>query len=348
MRMVDLRVDVTEAAGLGEPAHLALSVTAPDRPSDDPVVCFAKPGAGYGRGYFTQPLPGPGAAAGAQASWHAARGWVFIAVDHLGVGESFQHDPERFTYTAVVEAAHAAESDVRQRLTAGTLVDGLGPVEQAVTIGIGQSMGGSLTVLQQGRHHGYDGVGVLGYSPLRTQRPTTPGAPPLPLPWIPRDTEPADGVVTNAPALAEVGDGGPAADDLSALAWGFHYGDVPRDVVQRDLGDYPTRHGDVPPWGSATVPITVALWCMSPGGALAEAAAIRCPVLVAMGERDVLVDPRGETRVYESASSVDFFVCPRMAHMHNFAGTRELFWQRLETWAAWVRTVRDAARAAAP
>jgi len=25
-----------------------------------------------------------------------------------------------------------------------------------------------------------------------------------------------------------------------------------------------------------------------------------------------------------------------MGHMHNFAGTRELFWERIETWAAWV------------
>jgi pimeloyl-ACP methyl ester carboxylesterase len=80
---------------------------------------------------------------------------------------------------------------------------------------------------------------------------------------------------------------------------------------------------------------------MSPGGTLAEAAAIRCPVLVALGERDVLVDPRGETRLYESAPSVDLFECPRMAHMHNFAGTRQLFWRRLETWAEWVRAVRD-------
>ena len=70
MPSVDLRIDVTEAAGLGEPAHIALTVTAPEEIPDEPVVCFAKPGAGYGRGYFTEDLPGP--SAGAQASWHAA------------------------------------------------------------------------------------------------------------------------------------------------------------------------------------------------------------------------------------------------------------------------------------
>jgi len=39
---------------------------------------------------------------------------------------------------------------------------------------------------------------------------------------------------------------------------------------------------------------------------------------------------------------VDFYVCPRMSHMHNFAGTRELFWRRIETWADWVRASKAA------
>jgi alpha-beta hydrolase superfamily lysophospholipase len=348
MRSVDLRIDVSDAAALGEPAHIALTVTAPDHLPDDAVVCFAKPGAGYGRGYFTEDLPGP--ASGAQAAWHAARGWIFVAIDHLGVGESSLHDPDRLTFAPVIAASEAAEAEVLQNLAAGTLFDGLAPVTDPLTIGIGQSMGGAFAIVQQGRHHGYDGVGVLGYSPLHTQPPTAPGQPPLGLPWVPRDTSPSEGVFTNGPALAEataLPAPTPADSDLAPVAWGFHYDDVDPDVVRRDLSDYPARHGDVPAWGSATIPGTAVLWCLAPGATLAEAAAIRCPVLVALGERDVLVDPRGEVRAYESALSVDYFVCPRMAHMHNFAGTRELFWRRIETWAEWVRAVRDAGRAAA-
>jgi len=125
------------------------------------------------------------------------------------------------------------------------------------------------------------------------------------------------------------------------MAWGFHYDDVDLVVVQRDMDDYPARHGDLPPWASATIPGTAVLWSLAPGAILAEAAAIRCPVLVALGERDVVVDPRGELRAFASSPSVDFFECPRMAHMHNFAGTRELFWQRIELWAGWVRAVRS-------
>jgi alpha-beta hydrolase superfamily lysophospholipase len=339
VRSIDLHIDVAEAAGLGEPAHIALTVTAPETVPADPVVCFAKPGAGYGRGYYTEDLPGLGL--GAQASWHAQRGWVFVSVDHLGVGDSSLHDPERLAFAPVIAASQAAESEVRRRMAAGTLMEGLDPIADPLTIGIGQSMGGAFTIVQQGRHHGYDGVAVLGYSPLRTQPSTAPGSPPLPLPWVPRDTQLSEGVITNGPALARPPDTGTDAPDELPMAWGFHYDDVDAAVVRRDMGDYPARHGDLPAWGSATIPATAVLWCLAPGSTLAEAAAIRCPVLVALGERDVLVDPRGEPRAYESAESVDLFVCPRMAHMHNFAGTRELFWRRIETWAEWVRAVRD-------
>ena len=358
VRSIDLEVDVTDAAGLGEPAALALTVTFPDhRASDEtardptardeipsgPLVCFAKPGAGYSRRYFTEELPGP--ACGAQADWHARRGWIVVSVDHLGVGDSSQHDPMRLSYGPVVAASEAAETEVRQKLAAGTLVEGLGPIENPLTIGIGQSMGGCLTVIQQGRYHSYDGIAVLGYSAVHTHPPTAPGRPPLALPWIPRDTALADGVVTNAPALAEIDPAhSPGASDM---AWGFHYDDIDPAIVERDMKDFPARRGELPPWGSATIPATVALWCVTPGGSSAEAAAVRCPVLVALGERDVLVDPRGEVRAYLSSPSVDFFVCPRMAHMHNFAGTRELFWRRIETWAEWVRAVRDATDAGA-
>ena len=265
------------------------------------------------------------------------------------MGDSSLHDPERLTFAPVIAASQAAEAEVRQRLAAGTLMDRLDPVADFLTVGIGQSMGGAFTIVQQGRHHGYDGVAILGYSPLRTQPTTGPGQPPLPLPWVPRDAQLSDGVFTNGPALAELPNADPAAfaeaGDALPMAWGFHYDDVDPAVVRRDMEDYPARHGDLPPWGSATIPATAVLWCLAPGSTLAEAAAIRAPVLVALGERDVLVDPRGEPRAYESAASVDLFVCPRMAHMHNFAGTRELFWRRLETWADWVRSVRDAGRA---
>jgi pimeloyl-ACP methyl ester carboxylesterase len=97
-----------------------------------------------------------------------------------------------------------------------------------------------------------------------------------------------------------------------------------------------------PPWGSLTTPGAVAQSCLTPGAVAPEAAAVTVPVLVAMGERDVCADVKGEPRAYKSATSIDLYICPRMSHMHNFAGTREIFWQRIEAFAAWTGIVKAA------
>src|SRR5690606_13083275 len=99
IRSLDLLIDVTLEADLGEPARVALTVHLPDpaKLGPNPVVCFAKPGGGYSRGYYTCDLPGP--AKGAQAAWHAERGWIFVSVDHLGVGDSSLHEAAKLDYT---------------------------------------------------------------------------------------------------------------------------------------------------------------------------------------------------------------------------------------------------------
>ena len=185
---LDLIIDVTEAAGLGEPASVALTVHLPDpsQLADQPVICFAKPGGGYSRGYYTADLPGP--AKGAQADWHADRGWIFVSVDHLGVGDSSLHEAARLDYTTVAAGNQAAEQEVLRRLADGSLAPGFAKVVNPLKLGIGQSMGGCMTIIQQGRYHGYDGIGVLGYSAVHTHPPMRPGLPQIVAPWLPRDT----------------------------------------------------------------------------------------------------------------------------------------------------------------
>jgi hypothetical protein len=341
---LDLRIDVSEAAGIGERAEVAATVHLPDPAGmlERPVICFAKPGGGYSRGYYTVDLPGP--ASGAQAEWHAGRGWIFVSVDHLGVGDSTVfEDPDLLTYTVVAAASQAAEEEIVRRLGDGTLLDGFPPVDDALRLGIGQSMGGCMTVIQQGRYHCYDGIGVLGYSAVHTTTQMRDGSRGGGA-WVPRDARPSSGITvgpaTSAEAVAALVAQSRGVDpaQLSAFGFGFHYDDVDPEIVRADLNGFPGRNGNVPAWGSGTLPLAVAAWCMAPGAIAPEAAAVVSPVLVAMGERDVIADPRGELRAYQSASSVDFYVCPRMAHMHNFAGTRELFWRRIEDWSVWVRT----------
>src|SRR3546814_21186791 len=73
-----------------------------------------------------------------------------------------------------------------RRLNEGTLVDGLGPITNATTLGIGQSMGGCFAIVAQGQLGTFDGVGILGYSGIHTVVPTRPGQPEAVWPWISR------------------------------------------------------------------------------------------------------------------------------------------------------------------
>jgi alpha-beta hydrolase superfamily lysophospholipase len=330
MHALDLDIDVTDAAQIGEPAHLAVSITLPDadRLSDPPIVCFAKPGATASRAYYTLDLPGPGK--GAQATWHAERGWVFIAVDHLGTGASTIPDPSLTDFETVTRSADAAEREILRRLADGSLVDDFPAIVDPVVIGIGQSMGGCLTVVQQAHRRTYDGIGVLGYGVRRTHPPTPPGREPMVQAWRARGSD----LVMNEGLAGDSSSPDARKAALEFVSWSMFHDDIDRDVV---------RFGDPSsPWTSIPTPGALK-WVTTPGAVAPEAASIRCPVLVAMGDRDVVTDPPGEVREYLSSPSVDLFICPTMAHMHNFAGTRVLFWRRIETWAAWVAAQRDGA-----
>lgn len=349
----EIEIDVTDALGWAEPVRVAATLVLPDPEHlpETPILCFAKPGGGYSRGYFTEALPGP--ADGAQAAWHAGRGWIFAAMDPIGTGSSTRHPPEALSFTAVARAMHAAEEDIVLRLANAMAAPGYPAVHRPVRIGIGQSMGGGLAVVQQGRHHSYDGVAMLGFSAVHSHPPSPPGAPAMVVPWFPRDglfVQPPTVVneIAVASALAEL----PPDAAWTALAWSFFYDDVAPDVVEANLvhfdrmmagteARFPASGTDAA-WQSDATLERITQASLTPGAIAAEAAAVRVPVLCAMGERDFVPDPAGEARAFKSARSVDLFQCPRMAHMHNFASTRALLWRRIELFGAWCAAVKEA------
>jgi hypothetical protein len=337
---IALTIDVTEAAGLGEPLRTRVTVVLPDpaaltRP---PIVCFGFPGGGYSRGYFTFDMPGAGG--GGQAGWHRDRGWIFVACDHLYVGESdAPSDPGTLTFERVAATNHATVVEVMRRLEAGDVADGFPPVRDAVTLGIGQSMGGCFTIVQQGQHATYDGIGILGYSAIQTVLWMPPGTPDAGVMFVPRGTEAV--VFASGEELAQPPEFALDESGLPGAAPGFHYDDVPRDIVAADMGGFPVRAA-APPWGTPTAP-PCAISMLSPGVVGPEAAVITVPVFVGVGERDVVPDPRAEPRAYARSSDVTVSINPRMSHMHNFASTRERFWQRIHSWGTGVATDRSIA-----
>jgi pimeloyl-ACP methyl ester carboxylesterase len=315
---VDIRIPVEDVTGI-EGAEIATTVWEPTDRTASSVVCVGSPGGGYARGYFAMSLPGR--ETDGQAGYHVERGWTFVAIDHLGVGESTV-PPGSLSYETVAAAGHTALTRLLERLE----------LRDRTLIGIGQSMGGGFLIVQQAHHRTFDAIAVLGASAIHTVVPTRPGTPPLAFPWIARTTaESSQPVVLNSQVLEP---GLTASGDASPLAWAFHFDDEPPGIVAQDMAA-----DRLPPWRSPTVPSCAVLGIV-PGQVASEAASIAVPVFVGTGERDVVPDPSLEPFAYRSATDITVFVCPGMAHMHNFATTRHRLWERLHHWGEGVARVR--------
>jgi alpha-beta hydrolase superfamily lysophospholipase len=310
-RRIKVRVDVSRAAGL-EGVETAATVHLPT--STPRALVFAFPGRGYSREYYDLDLAGEYS----QAAHHAARGLVLIACDHLGVGESSVPDLNQLTMEQVAAANHATVDSILERVRTGSLAKGVDPIENRFVVGMGQSMGGCLLTVQQARHRTFDAVAILGWSGHQTVLPVPAGATPLPLPGVNRGADPS----TYPPRAYTAAD----------LRYAYHWEDVPESIAVRDTEWAVGRGaGTMPGWRSATGP-EVSRTMLSPGVVAHEAAAIAAPVFLGIAERDVCPDPHREPSAYRSARDITLFIQPRAAHMHNFAGTRQMLWDRVAKW----------------
>lgn len=304
MRKLFVRAPVGNVAGVAN-AELAATIFVPEALSAPHVVIFGVPGGGYARGYFD--LSFEGRAGYSEAEYHTARGIVFVAVDHIGVGESTLPDLSRITLDDLARCYDLAVRWVLAGLAAGSF--GFERIEDPFVVGIGQSMGGCVTILTQAWRQSFDAIGVLGYSAIHTKLPTPPGE------------------------AAFVSGAKPGAGSDFNYRWAFHADDEPEDIVQADMANgYPIRNRPTPAFGSASVP-HVAVTMMRPGIVAEQAASITQPVFIGDGERDVCPDPHAEPRAYAASRDVTLMIVPNMAHMHNFASTRKLLWRRLADWS---------------
>lgn len=319
----DLKIEIDPADAKGEALFAAVTVIAPGPAAipASPVVWFAWPGGGYNRRYFDLQLPGREGYS--QAEFHVAAGAIFVACDHLGVGDSAI--PEgAFGHPDTARANAAVARKVLEGLKLGTLVPGLPAIADPFPVAMGQSYGGLLLTHLQAEHGVFRGVAMLGWSGICTQVKDTSGA-------------------ANVAPPAELEGTEALRDGLNhPYRRSFHFDDVPEDIVAEDLLGYPARIGvPVPAWGAIHMPggprFAPARGPLGPGVVADEAAVIDVPVFIANGEIDVCPDPRMEPNAYAASPDITTMILPRASHMHNFAGTRVTLWKRLENWAAGIR-----------
>jgi len=320
MEKRELNIEVGDLIGLPSSTKIAATVFIPaaahlHRPT---IVMFASPGGGYGRGYFD--LPSFHGESYSQAEHHAAAGIVFVAYDHLGVGDSTCPDDEELTNDVIAAANDAAVRVIVRMLEEGTVSAGLPPLKGMIKIGVGQSLGGCITIIMQGAHRTFDAIAPLASSAFQGV--------------LPQPTEEARlrAIEGFQRGPGEKPDAAKVAKGVADFVYPFFFDDVPRDIVEADQqGGYPVRNTS-PSWGSLTIPRCASLF-MTPGNLLRPAASIEVPVFIGLGERDTCVEPLGEPAYFSRSPDVSVFIVPRMAHMHNFATTRRLLWSRLVAWA---------------
>lgn len=307
----------------GETLYAAVTVVAPDAEDipESPIVWFAWPGGGYNRHYFDLQLPGR--AGYSQAEFHVAKGSIFVACDHIGIGDSAV-PASAFGHSDIARINAAVVHSILGQLQEGRLDPRIAAMEQVFPVGMGQSYGGLLLTHLQAEHGLLAGVAMLGWSGICTQVKDVSG----------------QGNVAPPAALE-----GTAAllDGLNhPYRRSFHFDDVPEDIVAEDLLGYPARIGvPIPVWATPYMPggpnFAPERGPLGPDVVTREAAAIDVPVFIGNGEIDTVPDPRTEPAAYPLSPDITTMVLPRTSHMHNFAGTREILWSRLEHWAVGIR-----------
>ena len=315
----DLTFDVTPAlpAGSADRAVLSATVVAdPEVLPDRPVVVMAIPGGTYHRRYWD--LQPPGRDGYSKAAYLARRGIIFVAADYFGGGDSSRPaDGDFIGLEAQADVAHDVCRQVRERVRAGTLADSIPPLPEAVLVGIGQSLGGFITMIQQGKYADYPGIGIFGASPfvisgIREQPDWDSMSAVERRSWL---------MAANArqSGLAELPmyHGAPRAGFRHI----FHVPDVPDDLLKYDEDECHTL-----------IPRMSGIDGMTPGLAKPFAERITQPVFLAFGATDVSADPHREPAGYPASGDITLTVIPDMAHMHNFADTRTRLWDRFHAW----------------
>ncbi len=313
------RIDVSDAVAFPGRHELAVDVVVPrDLPDGaDPVALVCLPGGFLSRRYYDLDPGGDGRYSFAEAM--TDRGFVVLAIDHLGIGESSKPDPIEAGYSFGVEvvarANQLALERALERLAQGDPDQAIPATRCRATIGVGHSMGSALTVEQQAAARPHRALVLFSF--------TTRGVP----------------AFLNDDQRRHANDPVRARRELGRLA-------------QRSFGSpYPARANDSEAdrraaFGVGTAPPAAeellhaastdllglaGLLSMIPGGYAPSAAEIDVPVYILVGDHDLHTE-RGLRDELPKAPVVTTRTLEDCWHCHFVANTRATIWSELPTW----------------
>ncbi len=315
------RIDVSEAVPHPGRFELAVDVVVPHERAIDspPVALVCLPGGFLSRRYFDLGTAGERSYSFAQAM--AARGFVTLAIDHLGIGESSKPEPVEagfaFGVEVVARANQLALERALERLGRGDAEAGIPAMRCGSTIGVGHSMGSVLTVEQQAIARPHRALVLFSF--------TTRGLP----------------LFLNADQRQYANDPERARRELGALARRSYATPYPARAEGAE-GDRRAAFGvgTAPPLAEALLHAASTdllalggLLSMLPGGYAPSAAAIDVPVYVLIGDHD-LHGERGVRAELPRSPSVTIRTLEDCWHCHLVANSRAAIFREIPIWIA--------------
>jgi len=337
VRRATWRLDVSQAVPLPGRFEIAADVIAPAAfPSEfserSPPILFCLPGGFLSRRYFDlqNDLQNDAETAGDRlysfAEAMAKEGFVTIALDHIGVGESSKPEPIEGGYSLGVEAIARANQCALElalaRLAVGDPSLDLPPCPSPVTIGVGHSMGSMLTVEQQSIARPHRALLLFSFSTRGT----------------PAFLDDAMREYANDPERTrrEIG-------ILARRSMGSPYPGQANDSDENrraafGIGTAPTSAEEALHAASTNLLAVGGLMSMVPGGFAPPAREIDVPVFMIIGDHD-LHDDRHMREDLPHSPDLTSLVLEDCWHCHFVANTRETIWERA---SGWIREVLDA------
>ena len=297
MSKLTLSIPIAPAIEFAQPLTVAATLALPETvPSDalDLLVCLH--GASYSRWYWDAWIDGhPGYSF---IDYFLSQGKAVLTLDALGMGDSSKPLDEGLLNPLLgAQAHHQALANILCRIDAGDFGAELAAKRKRIS-GIGHSMGGMLTIIQQASFRSFDQVAILGFTNISLDLPDE----------------------VRADLEKRVEGSGYSQADRGSMRASFHAPDVPEAVIAADNSR------------ASVTPNSYGRLAIVPGGVADQAAAIDVPVYLHFADIDVSPDPLLEPSFYGKSRRISLMPLAGSAHCHNFASTRSDSWTKLNGW----------------
>ncbi len=301
------------------PLDLAVEIFWPDRldPAGSVASYFCLPGGSINRHYYN--LQASGDDSFSFAAMMAEQGAITVAVDHLGVGDSDKpRDGFLLTPDRLAQANANAARKVLSGLREGSLIESLPPLASLVSIGVGHSMGGMLTVLQQALCRQHDGLLLMGFANAGL---------------ISHLPEPAHRLAGNPDAVkAEIETVARAvyaepyqriqpSPEASQIFQGATADRAGVEAIKRTRDDLLVIGG---------------LQSMIPGSIRPALDTVDVPVFLGLGDRDIAGPPHAIPAIFPNSPDVTLTVLPETGHCQFIFPSRAALFRRIGEWTWFV------------